>query len=86
MKIKTSLLENLVDPLGDCLSPEVARRILKLKSSPKLKQRLDSLATRHREGKLSLAEVNEYRNYVTYGTFVAILKSKSRQLLASQRG
>ena len=33
-----------------------------------------------------LEERDEYGNYVTYGTFVAILKSKARQVLANSQG
>lgn len=80
------LLDELVGPLGDCLTPESARRLLALKPDPKLQARVDDLASRHSRGILSSEEQAEYGGYVYFDTFVAILKSKARQLLATSRG
>jgi hypothetical protein len=79
-------LDRLISPLGDCLTPESARRVLALKADRKLQARADDLAARHGEGRLSREEEAEYGSYVSFSTFVAILKSKARQLLASSRG
>jgi hypothetical protein len=79
------VLDRLVDPLAECLTPETARRILRLKADRKLQARVDYLAGRSTEGTLSPEERSEYGEYVSYGTFVAILKSKSRQLLADSQ-
>ena len=76
------VLDRLVSPLGNCLTPESARRVLALKADRKLQAHVDDLATRHSEGRLSTAEEVEYGRYVSFSTFVAILKSKARQLLA----
>ena len=73
-------------PLGDCLTPESARRLLKLKADRKLQARVDDLADRHSRGELAAEEIAEYGQYVSYSTFVAILKSKARQLLANPAG
>jgi hypothetical protein len=81
-----SVLHHLVAPLGDCLTPESARRLLKLKADPELQARVDDLAQRHTRGKLTPEEQAEYGHYVSYSTFVAILKSKARQLLAKSEG
>jgi hypothetical protein len=84
---KTTLaLDRLVGPLGECLTPETARRLLALNADGKLQARVNALATRNSEGLLTLEERAEYGNYVTFGTFVAILKSKARQLLANSHG
>ncbi len=80
------LLDELVGPLGDCLTPESARRLLALKADPKLQARVDDLAARHNRGLLLPEEQAEYGGYVYFDTFVAILKSKARQLLATSRG
>jgi hypothetical protein len=85
MKTATSapVLEQLVARLGDCLTPESARRLLALKTDPKLQARVDGLAERHSRGALTPEEQAEYGGYVYFDTFVAILKSKARQLLAA---
>jgi hypothetical protein len=80
------VVDRLVDPLGDCLTPESARRLLALKPDPKLQRKIDEMASRHTEGKLSPAEEAEYGRYVSYATFIAILKSKARQILAKSNG
>jgi hypothetical protein len=79
-------IDRLVGPLGECLTPESARRLLALKADPTLQARIDDLADRHSQGLLTPDERNEYGTYVSYGTFVAILKSKARQLLAQTPG
>lgn len=78
----TPVLNRIVDSLGECLTPETARRILSLKADRKLQDRVDYLASRSSDGTITPDEQQEYGKYVSYGTFVAILKSKSRQLLA----
>jgi hypothetical protein len=80
------VLDQLITPLGDCLTPESARRLLALKADPKLQARVDDLARRHSRGELTPEEQAEYGHYVSYSTFVAILKSKARQLLANSAG
>lgn len=80
------MLDQLVASLGDCLTPESARRLLALKANSKLQTHVDDLARRHSRGELSPEERAEYGHYVTYSTFVAILKSKARQLLANSAG
>jgi hypothetical protein len=80
------VLERLVAPLGECLTPESARRLLALKADSTLQARLDYLADRHNQGSLTPEEQAEYGKYVSYGTFIAILKSKARQLLAASSG
>ena len=80
------LLDQLVAPLADCLTPESARRLLALRADPKLQARVDDLAGRHSQGLLTAEEQAEYGRYVSYSTFVAILKSKARQLLSHSPG
>ena len=76
-------LDRLLSPLGNCLTPESARKLLALKADRKLQAYIDDLATRHSERRLSAGEEAEYGRYVSFSTFVAILKSKARQLLAA---
>jgi len=85
--VKTApALDQLVAPLGECLTPESARRLLALKADTTLQARVDDLADRHRQGLLTVEEEAEYARYVSYSTFVAILKSSARQLLADSAG
>ena len=83
---KETALDCLMDSLSECLTAESARRLLALKADRKLQTRVDDLADRCTAGRLTPAEQDEYRRYVQFGTFVAILKSKARQLLANSPG
>ena len=80
------IIDRLVAPLGECLTPETARRLLALRPDPEMQARVDEMATRHTEGQLTPAEQAEYGRYVSYATFIAILKSKARQLLVAGHG
>jgi hypothetical protein len=82
----TPVLDRLVAPLGECLTPESARRLLALKADSTLQARVNYLADRNNQGSLTPDEHAEYGNYMSYGTFIAILKSKARQLLAASAG
>ena len=79
-------LDRLVEPLGACLTPESARRVLSLKADRKLQARVAYLAGRCSRGLLTPEEYAAYSSYVKFGTFIAILKSKARQLLANSQG
>lgn len=80
------VVERLVAPLGECMTPETARRVLALKADPDLQARVDYLAGRHTEGQLTPDEAAEYHTIVSYGTFLAVLKSKARQFLSQNPG
>ncbi len=82
----TTVVERLVGPLGKCLTPESARKLIKLRADPALQAQVNSLAKRHHRGLLTPKEQAEYGRFVSFGTFVAILKSKARQLLANSAG
>jgi len=47
---------------------------------------VDQLGEKCNEGTLTPEEQAEYASYVAFGTFVALLKSKARQLLAHSSG
>jgi hypothetical protein len=83
---RTHSVEQLVDAVAECLTPETARRLLAIKADSKLQAHVDALAKRNSRGLLTPEEQAEYGTYVSYGTFVAILKSKARQLLAHSNG
>jgi hypothetical protein len=80
--ITTTAIDELGGLIGECLTPESARRLLKVKANAKLQTRVNALAARNSHGSLEAEERAEYRTYVSFSTFVAILKSKARQVLA----
>ena len=84
--ISSPVLDRLVDPLSRCLTPESAKRLLKLRADAQLQAHMDRLAEKSNEGTLTPEERDEYSSYVSFGTFVALLKAKARQLLADSPG
>ena len=64
----------------------IARRVVKLKADRHLQALVDELGEKCNEGRLTPEEQAEYARYVSFGTFVALLKSKARQLLAQSSG
>jgi hypothetical protein len=79
-----AVLDQLVAPLADCLTPESARRLLALKADPELQARVDDLAARHSRGELTAEEHAEYGRYVSYSTFVA--KTQKTHTLIREAG
>jgi hypothetical protein len=73
-----TVLDRFLDPLTECLTPDVARRIVDLKIDPRLQSRLDELAAKANDGTLTPAETHEYQEYVDGIDLVGILKAKAR--------
>ncbi len=75
------VLNRLLDPLGQLLSPEVARRLVDYRFDAKSQTRIDKLARKCNEGQLTDGERCKYETYVQTLDFIAILQAKARSLL-----
>jgi hypothetical protein len=40
----SAVLDQVIDPVGECFTPEVAKRIAALRATPAVQSRLDELA------------------------------------------
>ncbi len=78
----TAMLERMVDPVSRCLTPDVARQIVALRADADLEKRVEELARKSDNGKLTEAERDEYESYVRASKFISILQSKARALLS----
>lgn len=78
---QTDVLDRVLDPFTHCLTPEVARRIADLRADQATQTRVDELADKATEGRLSDAERVEYEAYRSAFHFVTVLQSKARMLL-----
>jgi hypothetical protein len=74
-------MERLLSPIGACLTPEVAERLVALRAEPDVQGRIDDLAERANQGQLTDAERLEYDAYVRTITFISLLQSKARKHL-----
>ena len=75
------VLNRLLDPVGQLLSPEVARRLVDYRFDAKSQAHIDELARKCNEGQLTDGERCEYETYVQTLDFIAILQAKARSLL-----
>ena len=76
------LLEQMLDPVAQCLTPEAARRLAGVRIAPDVQARIDALAAKANEGELSPEERAAYGAYVEAIDFIAVLQSKARAMLA----
>ena len=81
MAIENSVIDQLIEPVGQCFTPEVAGRIVSLKADSKLQSRVDELADKANSGTLSEEERSVYEQYVSFSQFVTLLQLKARNLL-----
>lgn len=79
--LEAPYLDRILDPVGRCLTPEVARALVGLRLDRKTQAHIDSLARRCNKGKLTATEHSEYESYVLAINFVGMLQSKARRLL-----
>ena len=81
MTTHTSALNELLEPVGRCLTPDVARKLIDLRASDAVQKRMERFAAKSTDGTLSENERAEYESLVSAGTFISVLQSKARTLL-----
>ena len=86
MSETASTLDRFLDPLADCFTPEVARRIIDLQTADDTRARLDVLRGKANEGTLSSAERLEYEEFVEAFDLMSILKAKAQAVLDNNPG
>lgn len=77
-------LDRLLAPFGDCLTPEVAEKLARLRAAPDVQSRIEALANKCTEGVLTADERAEYESYVHTIDVLAVLQAKARQLLKTR--
>jgi hypothetical protein len=75
-------VDRILDPLEECFTPDVARRIVALRAKPDVEQRIATLAEKSSAGTLTSDERLEYEGYVRGIDIVTLLQSKARRYLA----
>ena len=81
MQTRISTLDRLIEPVVRTLTPQVAKAIVDLRADPKLQARMDKLAEKCNEGRLTAHEQEEYETNIRFGNFIGILQSKARRFL-----
>ena len=78
----TAGLAKLLDPVAECFTLEVAKRVADLQADPEVQARIEVLAEKCNEGTLTPEETAEYDAYIHAMDVVAVLQKKARSLLA----
>lgn len=78
----TDTLDRLLDPVSRCLTPEAARALVNLRADPSIQARLDELADRNTENRLSPEEREQYDLYLSTVSVITVLQSKARMILS----
>ena len=84
MSTVATCLDRILDPLAECFTPQVARRLVELRADPQTQEHLDVLASKANEGQLSSDEDAEYKQAIDAIDLVAILQAKARAYLRQQ--
>ncbi len=79
----STVLDELLDPVSRCLTPDVARRIAELRASPQVQQKMDDFAEKSTAGTLTVAERMEYETCVRAIDFIGVLQAKARAVIAA---
>ena len=79
--LDSPVLDWLLDPLSRILTPDVAQKLVRLRFDQKAQARINKLAKKCNEGKLTETERSEYEGCVHVIDFIAILQAKARALL-----
>ena len=79
-------IDQLIEPVGQCLTAEVAERLISLRANPELQREVDRLADKANRGTLTDDERAEYEQYVSFAQFVTLLQIKARDLLDGRSG
>ena len=82
----SSVVDELLDPVGKCLTREVAERMVNLRSTPQVQEKLDEFAEKSLEGTLTAEERSEYEACLRAINFISLLQIKARALIASSVG
>jgi len=73
-----------VRPMLEIVLPQNADAVIGFQADPELQARIEELAQKSTEGKLTEDEQAEYAGYVRANKFVAILKRQAQQIANSQ--
>jgi hypothetical protein len=74
-------LAKILDPVAQCFTPEVAKRVAELRVDPAIQARIEELAEKCNDGTMTPEEMAEYDAYIQAMDVVAVLQKKARTLI-----
>jgi hypothetical protein len=82
----TTLLDQILEPVIDAFTPELAERLLALRADDALQARVEILRRKADLGTLTPEEDAEYKDFVEAVDVISILQAKARRYLTRQAG
>lgn len=79
------VLDQMLDPVSRSFGLKTARTVAALRVGPRMQARVDRLAEKCGDGKLTASERAEYDAYIQASTLIGILQAKARRVLAKKR-
>ena len=80
--MNTTLLDQMIDPLAECLTVDAARRIAALRADASTQRRFDELAAKANFGNLSEEERLDYDLMMAALHVVTLMQVRARRFLA----
>jgi hypothetical protein len=77
-----NLLSRLLEPVEQMMPVEFARELAALRATPEVEARVEALADKCNEGRLTPEERAEYDAYIDAIDLISILQAKARNVLA----
>ena len=78
----SAVLNEMLEPVSRSLGLKTARALVALRVDDSAAARVEKLADKCNEGKLTAAERAEYEAYVQASTLIGILQAKARRILS----
>jgi uncharacterized protein YnzC (UPF0291/DUF896 family) len=83
---EAAILNRVIDPEAPTLTPDAARSILALGFRQADIDRMNQLAEKNRQGKLTAEEDAALNNYLHVGRFIGLVQAKARKSLQQHTG
>ena len=81
----SAVLDEMLEPVSRCFGLETARALAGFHVDEQTQSRVDELAEKCNEGRLTPDEKAEYEAYVQASTLIGILQAKARRVLAQTK-
>lgn len=76
-----TVLDRLIEPLAECLTPEAARKIVALRADAASQKLIDDLAEKANQGTLTDDEKSEYDQCLAAYHVITVMQARARRLL-----
>jgi hypothetical protein len=78
----SAVLKEMLEPVSRTLGLKTARALAALRVDARTQARVDKLAEKCNEGRLTATERAEYEAYIQASTLIGILQARSRRILS----